>query len=302
MPQTGAVYAVAAWAAIQFADVVVPNLGWPQWVVTAVIIAAGVGFPVVLALSWLLEWGPEGIHRTPEPGEEAAGARGTPVEPASSYGPWAVALGVLAVGISGALIVAALQRGGDATEAAAEPDPPTRFDRRQAAREGLVPPVPPSILSPGFYDSLSDVVNDSVLRELRDAGVEDVDLRELTDMAARIGQAAGRAATGGPVEIHAPEAWRYGAPQPVHPGDTVGVRGVARSDAGVVAVELDGRAVARAPRAVPELPFNAEWVVPEGSGFRQVRLVVRVAEGEPFARDFRVTLIPRDREPDQPGR
>lgn len=51
VPQTAAVYLVAAWAAIQFADVVVPNLeGLPQWVVTAVIVAAGVGFPVILIM------------------------------------------------------------------------------------------------------------------------------------------------------------------------------------------------------------------------------------------------------------
>lgn len=52
VPQTAAVYLVSAWAAIQFADAVVPNLeGLPQWVVTAVIVAAGVGFPVILIMA-----------------------------------------------------------------------------------------------------------------------------------------------------------------------------------------------------------------------------------------------------------
>lgn len=40
VPQTAAVYLAAAWAAIEFADAVVPNLNGPQWVVTAVIVAA----------------------------------------------------------------------------------------------------------------------------------------------------------------------------------------------------------------------------------------------------------------------
>jgi hypothetical protein len=308
VPQTAAVYAVAAWAAIQFADVVAPNLGWPPWVVPAVIIAAAIGFPVVIALSWLLEWGPEGIHRTPpEEGSgdaaAAAPARGRPVEPRGSYAPWATALGVLAVGISAALVVAALRTGsGDAGGDEPDPDrPQTRFERRQGLEGGAPrPPIPPALVSPGFADSLARSTADSVLRALDEEGLGRLDIGALTEMAQRIGESAGRFATGGPVEILEPETWRYGAPQPVHPGDTLRIRGIVRAEQGVTAVEVDGRVVARDLAAPAELPFEAAIVAGgrEGragmTGFRRVRLVVRVEGGDSLARGFSYTIVPRE--------
>ena len=291
VPQTVAVYAVAAWAAIQFADVVVPNLGWPQWVVTATIIAAGVGLPVVLALAWFLEWGPEGVHRTPTAPEAApGGGRGTPVEPRSSYAPWAVAVGVLAVGISVTLIVAALRSGGDAGLAGGE-ETRTRSERRQDARDVPMAPIPPGISSPGFVDSISRFASDSILQSLGSDGFED--LEPLIDMARRIGESRGRAATGGPLEITQPETWRFGAPQPMRPGDTLVIEGVARAAGGVEAVELEGRVIARGRGVQAELPFRTTWVAGPGRGFRQLTLLIRPQEGEPLVRPFAVTLLPR---------
>ena len=291
VPQTVAVYAVAAWAAIQFADVVVPNVGWPQWVVTATIIAAGVGLPVVLALAWFLEWGPEGVHRTPDaPAEAPEGGRGRPVEPRSSYAPWAVAVGVLAVGISATLIIAALRSDGDPGAQGGE-ESRTRSARRQDARGHPVAPVPPRIVSPGFADSIGRFASDSILRSLDSEGFEGIG--PLIEMARRIGESGGRAAAGGPVEILEPETWRYGAPQPVHPGDTVFIQGVARAEGGVEAVELDGRVIARRRGEGEELPFETTWVIGQGRGFRKATLVVRPREGEPLERSFAVTIVPR---------
>jgi serine/threonine-protein kinase len=54
-------YAVIAWLLLQIADVVLDPLGLPSWVMTALIIAAAVGFPVALALAWFLEISPQGI-------------------------------------------------------------------------------------------------------------------------------------------------------------------------------------------------------------------------------------------------
>lgn len=313
VPQTVAVYAVAAWAAIQFADVVVPNLGWPQGVVTAVIIAAGVGFPIVVALAWFLEWGPEGIHRTPDEAEtEGAGAgaagpagaarpgRGRPVEPRSSYAPWMAAVGVLSVGIAAALVVVALSDGGDLGGPAgeAESDPRTRSERRQGARDAPVPPIPPGIASPEFADSLRRTATDSVMRALGEGGIEGLeglDLGPIIEMATRIGESASRAAASGPVEIIEPEPWRFGAPHPAHAGDTITVQGIARAGQGVVAVEVDGRVVAESDDGAVELPFRAR--VPVGSagagGTRTVEVVVRVAGAEPLARAFTLAVVPR---------
>lgn len=50
-----AVYAVAAWAAIQVATSTFPYLGFPSWLITAVIILAIVGFPIALIIAWLQE-------------------------------------------------------------------------------------------------------------------------------------------------------------------------------------------------------------------------------------------------------
>lgn len=315
VPQTAAVYAVAAWAAIQFADVVAPNLGWPPWVVPAVIIATAIGFPVVIALSWLLEWGPEGIHRTApeeEPGEAGTGppARGRPVEPRGSYAPWATALGVLAVGISAALVVAALRTGSAGVEGD-DPDADraqTRFDRRQGIEGGAPrPPVPPALVRPGFADSLARSAGDSVLRALGEDGLGQLDIGALTEMAQRIGESAGRFATGGPVEILEPETWRYGAPQPVHPGDTIRIRGIVRAEQGVTAVEVDGRVVARDRGSPAELAFEAAVVAgardgrPGPTGFRRVRLVVRVEGGDSLARGFSYTIVPREGDEGGPG-
>lgn len=53
--QTSAIYVAAAWALIQFADIVVPRLGLPEWFVNATIWALMAGFPIVLILSWVFE-------------------------------------------------------------------------------------------------------------------------------------------------------------------------------------------------------------------------------------------------------
>ena len=337
VPQTIAVYAVAAWAAIQFADVVVPNLGWPQWVVTATIIAAGIGFPVTLALAWFLEWGPDGVHRTadeptgekPEarstgsPGEAgasptpgAAGASGASRAPGSSaarsYAPWGVAVGVLSVGIAGALIVAALQRDPPDAEGGGGPGDPA--GRMAPAPDA--PGEPPSIVSPAFRDSLLRTIGDSVGRGLGSLG----DLGSVIDMATRWGEAGARLAAGaeatGPVRILQPDAWRVGAPAHAFAGDTVSIRGIARAlgsepgDASgeasdgasepagpgagwVTAVEVDDRVVARAEgRGSPALAFSAEWVAP-GPGTHEVTIRVRFRDAEPVERRSSIIVTPR---------
>ena len=53
--RAGAVYLVVAWAVIQAADLIMPRVGLPDWAVTFVIVAAGLGFPIALVLSWLYD-------------------------------------------------------------------------------------------------------------------------------------------------------------------------------------------------------------------------------------------------------
>jgi serine/threonine-protein kinase len=60
--RVAASYAVIAWLALQIASVVFDPLGVPKWVLTALIIAAAIGFPIAIALAWFLEIGAHGVH------------------------------------------------------------------------------------------------------------------------------------------------------------------------------------------------------------------------------------------------
>src|SRR4026209_1605973 len=56
-------YAVIAWLLLQIADVTFEPLGVPRWLMTAVIAAAVLGFPVAIALAWHFELGDHGLER-----------------------------------------------------------------------------------------------------------------------------------------------------------------------------------------------------------------------------------------------
>ncbi|MEX0708291.1 MAG: hypothetical protein WD078_10030 [Woeseia sp.] len=56
-------YAVAAWALLQIADLVLDNIGAPGWVMQAFMLATALGFPFVLMFSWAFELTPDGLKR-----------------------------------------------------------------------------------------------------------------------------------------------------------------------------------------------------------------------------------------------
>jgi adenylate cyclase len=60
--RVAASYAVIAWLVLQIASVVFDPLGVPKWVMTALIIAAGVGLPIAIALAWFLEIAEHGVQ------------------------------------------------------------------------------------------------------------------------------------------------------------------------------------------------------------------------------------------------
>ncbi|MFO1393081.1 MAG: tetratricopeptide repeat protein [Steroidobacteraceae bacterium] len=59
--RVAASYAVISWLLLQIASVVFDPLGVPTWVMTALVIAAAVGFPLAIGLAWFLELGENGI-------------------------------------------------------------------------------------------------------------------------------------------------------------------------------------------------------------------------------------------------
>lgn len=62
--QTAAVYGSAAFIVIQAAALTVEALHLGVWPLTAVVVTALVGFPVVLVVAWAFEFSPEGLKRT----------------------------------------------------------------------------------------------------------------------------------------------------------------------------------------------------------------------------------------------
>jgi TolB-like protein len=58
-------YAAAAFVALQVADIVLPALDAPGWVLTVLVVIAALGFPVAVALAWAFDVTPDGVQRTP---------------------------------------------------------------------------------------------------------------------------------------------------------------------------------------------------------------------------------------------
>ncbi len=56
-----AVYAVVAWLILQVAEVTLEPLGFPDWTMRALIVAAIVGFPVAFFVAWIIKIEPEGL-------------------------------------------------------------------------------------------------------------------------------------------------------------------------------------------------------------------------------------------------
>ncbi|HEX7060542.1 MAG TPA: hypothetical protein VF200_01155 [Woeseiaceae bacterium] len=63
--RVAALYAVAAWVAIEVSSVVLPGLMLPAWSVTLVIALALIAFPIVVVLAWVFDLTPYGVQRTP---------------------------------------------------------------------------------------------------------------------------------------------------------------------------------------------------------------------------------------------
>jgi len=57
-------YAIVAWVSVEVSSVVVPALRLPEWVVTAVVVAALAGFPITVLLAWVFDLSSGGLVRT----------------------------------------------------------------------------------------------------------------------------------------------------------------------------------------------------------------------------------------------
>ncbi|WHZ18751.1 MAG: Adenylate cyclase [Rhodanobacteraceae bacterium] len=70
--RAGTLYAAVAWLIVQVATQVFPFFAIADWVVRLIVIAAAIGFPVVLAVAWYYEITPEGLKLESEVPREAS--------------------------------------------------------------------------------------------------------------------------------------------------------------------------------------------------------------------------------------
>jgi len=59
-------YVVVAWLVLQVTDVMIDNIGAPDWVFRVILLVLGIGFPIALLFAWAFEMTPEGIKREHE--------------------------------------------------------------------------------------------------------------------------------------------------------------------------------------------------------------------------------------------
>ena len=61
--RVGIAYLVVAWLVMQVADVVINNVGAPDWVFRIIMLVLGIGFPLALIFAWAFEMTPEGLKK-----------------------------------------------------------------------------------------------------------------------------------------------------------------------------------------------------------------------------------------------
>lgn len=124
--KAAALYGAVGYVIVEAADVFVPALLLPAWIVTAVALTVVLGFPLALALAWVFDIGPEGVRREadgPAPADGAAPA----VDPRfisaarPGLGSWLlIAAALLGTGLIASVVVDTLRSGPVPGEAAGE--------------------------------------------------------------------------------------------------------------------------------------------------------------------------------------
>jgi TolB-like protein len=59
-------YVVVAWLLVQVTDVMIDNIGAPDWVFSTILMVLAVGFPLALLFAWAFEMTPQGLKRESE--------------------------------------------------------------------------------------------------------------------------------------------------------------------------------------------------------------------------------------------
>jgi hypothetical protein len=91
--RAAAFYAAAAWLLVQVATQVFPFFHIPEWIVRWIVIAAVIGFPFALAVSWFYEWTPSGFMRE----SDVVATSSAPARSRKVLDRWIVAILVVAI-------------------------------------------------------------------------------------------------------------------------------------------------------------------------------------------------------------
>lgn len=92
------VYAATAFAVLQAADIMLPQMGVPEWALSLIVAFIMLGFPIALVLGWALELTPEGLRVTPSAAPNDA-ADGSSAPALLGKRTLAVAAGLLLLGV-----------------------------------------------------------------------------------------------------------------------------------------------------------------------------------------------------------
>jgi TolB-like protein len=61
--RVGIAYLVVAWLVVQVSDVMIDNIGAPEWLFKFILLALAIGFPIATVFAWAFEMTPDGIKR-----------------------------------------------------------------------------------------------------------------------------------------------------------------------------------------------------------------------------------------------
>ena len=62
--RVGAAYVIGAWLLAQIADLLIDNIGAPDWVMKTLFVVLALGFFLSLFFAWAFEMTPEGVRKT----------------------------------------------------------------------------------------------------------------------------------------------------------------------------------------------------------------------------------------------
>lgn len=159
------VYAATAFAVLQAADIMLPRMGVPDWVMNLVVALLVLGFPIALVLAWALEVTPEGIRRTEASAVESSNAK-TPALLGKRTVFFSALLVVLGIGIGAGWFLRPATTP-DAAPAAESAGPPAAT--KPADTDKSIAVLPFSDFSPGgdqgwFADGLAEEILNALAR------------------------------------------------------------------------------------------------------------------------------------------